>query len=689
MPRKGKGSKKTKARRSNVRHQIVANYWDTRIRAGKEARKAYLDQARATLDSLRSRHKLTFSGELKEQFINFSNGGSEISVPKPAQVLQSLSPHLNITDPHRRVVARSPDGVMIGLARVLEAYLNYTPSEADLPQETRRAVSDAIVRGRGFVLTQWDDILEVVTSRYVSSRNVLIDPDVEHIDDAQWVAYRRVEPLWAVKRRVEERNRKDKWRVKDLKANMAPDGDGDKDSRDTDVQGVAFSNDLVESWVIYSRMGSGFRGRDFNEGQEDSRRYDDGDDFVQLEVAPEHDIPLFEGDWDIPLYLDRGWPLEGLDLVDSVDQLWPESIEGLAAPLGVAIDQCASILMTSVKNRGRTVILGDAGLEVEKQRRIKQGGMAEYIPVKLAGAKAARSLKDHFHVVEFGSISPEVPNFLMWLTQEYETTTGVTAVLSGAPTSGAEDRSATKTQQRAQASGARVDDWRNKVRKWSSRVARNEAIYVRLELDDDEVADFVTPDQIGLFFPRVETPDGSVLPLRDFGGGMSVMSLLPDAAQFFEDPQQTAVALVQLWEAMQQSADAEVLMLVSQMGRGQEVAPGQFMPPEDLQVAPVTVEDVWRETSGITANEVMREFGYEIASGSMANMNKEKEMDLIQEQMQTVMPIALQTGSFDMANHLMRRYEDIHEVPQEDRLPPLQPPQPPPGAGPPEQGPPQ
>ena len=55
------------------------------------------------------------------------------------------------------------------------------------------------------------------------------------------------------------------------------------------------------------------------EDERKSKRRNDNEDFVRLEIVLDHHSPIFEGKWDVPLYLDKEWPITGADFLECVD----------------------------------------------------------------------------------------------------------------------------------------------------------------------------------------------------------------------------------------------------------------------------------------------------------------------------------------------------------------------------------
>jgi hypothetical protein len=91
----------------------------------------------------------------------------------------------------------------------------------------------------------------------------------------------------------------------------------------------------------------------------------------------------------------------------------------------------------------------------------------------------------------------------------------------------------------------------------------------------------------------------------------------------------------------------------------------------------VDVERVWMDTAGISAEELMRELSWDIATGSGLKLNKEQERANADKAMQTVLPVVLQAGDMNAANKLLDRADEAYDVPEEDRvqMAPMPPPQ--------------
>lgn len=639
---------------------MVARYWTGMIRAGLAVQEEYRRIAEQVEMFLRPNHDKFYEDDAtRVHFMDF-RGSAMAAVPKLAQMRNSLGPRLYHAKPVRTVKPQSKDGVMLGLARVLETYLNYTVRETKFVKQLRKSIDDGLVRGRGVLVQTWDDAREVVTSRRHSSLDVVFDPDYTEIEDAKWVAIRHHEPLWETKRRITE-----KWRTKDLKPI--------KTSTESTDEFAPKTADQVSYWVVLSKMGAGFRGM----RKEGEKSFADDKDFVRLEIVLDHKVPLDEGDWDVPFYLDADWPLSYVDFVEPIDRPHPDSIGGQVVPLQKGIDLLTSLKLAGVKNRERFVLAVDGRLKNETFEVLKSGTAADVLPVDVPSG--AGTLDQAIKPLDFGQGCAETALERQFLIDELETTTGVTAALHGGDTAGAKERSATASQQKQGAADARTADLWHKAEEFATDAARKEGLIVRLLLDAEEVEPFVSAEALALYYVHVEVPGGVPLPVRKLEGeGMpiSLQEISPAASDYFLDPAAAYEASVQLWAEMQISSDPRVIQLARAIGT--ELDEQQM--PIRIDVAPVDVKRVWQDTAGLSAKELMRELGYEIASGSGQKINKEAEQANADTMIQQLAPILAQMGDIEGLNKVMRIRDEAYDVPFDKRVelrpPPAPQPQP-------------
>ena len=671
MPRKKKyqESKRLEAEAASAkgrkdRDRLIAKFWSDRIRAGMKAKKDYEAVAAEVMDYFKSNHARLYEDPATRQHFMDFKGAATLSIPKIAQMRASLAPRLYLAKPVRTVTPMTDDGVLRGLALVARAYLNYTVRESKFPKQMRKATDDGLLRGRGLLQQTWDTVRQIITSVYVSSLDFIFDPDFDDIESARWIAIRYREPFWETERRIAE-----KWRLKDLdkRANGTDDTHAGKDDRRE--QPVACSNDVIEYWVVLSKMGAGFRGA----GMDEATRYTDTKDYCRLEIVLDHGVPIAEGDWDIPLYLDRDWPVSYWDPVETLDTGWPESIAGQVMPCQKGVDLYSSLNLTSCKNRNRLLMLVNAQVDKINQNQFRNGTSADMISVE---PPTGQRLADVIHVPQFGvGATLESAQERAFLLQEMEATTGVTNVLTGGEESTSKDRSATASQQRMTAADARVGDLKQKIEELATDTARKEAIAMRLLLDPEDVEKVVRPSAIALYYVKLEVAPGVVMPVRDTRdederkaeapGPLTIEEISPQASNYFDAPEQAWEAASALWADMQMSEDPRVIEIASQIGT--QIAEEDGLPVA-LTFDTVTVQRVWEDTAGISPEEMMREFSYEIATGSGQKVDKAAEQANADNLVQTALPAALGLGDMNAANQIMHVRDEAFDVPQEQRV---------------------
>ena len=689
MPR----SKKTKEqkRADTSRESQLAEFWSSRIAAGAALKTDYVDIAKRVKSYMKPTHAELFDDpKLADVFMSFDNSMA-VSVPTISKMKNSLAPRLYLPEPERTVSYRGSDNVLKGLARVLQTYLNYTARETTQARELRKTIDDGLVRGRGFLRQIWDPVRKLVTSVYLSSLDVVFDPDFIDPRDAQWIAIRHREPLWQVKERIPK-----KVLTKGLeKVCTVPETSNDRDKQDPKKDLPASTSRVVEWWEVLSRMGCGYRGLEF-EGDD----YTDDKDFVRLEVVVGHPRILSEGDWDVPLYLDREWPLSWCDFVELPDTQWPECVAGQVLSCQGAVDLYTSLKLNSIKQRERVVVACDDTMDKNTQNTLKNGSSSDFLPIKL---QPGRSLDSVVKVLDFGVGSPETQGERGFLLQEMETTMGSTQMVTGGNDSGAQDRSATASNLRNEATDTRIGDFKAKVAELYTDASRKEAVMIRLFLDEEDVARYVRPADLALFYVSVELADAPPMPVRKVGPGpgtendagddadakqetptgLTLQDVDPSLSTYFDSPQDAAMAMQQFWVNLQSSLETEIVQLRDALVQG-GIDPATGL-PTGLKVDVVTAERVWQDTSGMTAEEVLDELSYSIESGSGIKFNKDAERQNTDFLLQTLLPVVAQMGDIQGLNHLLSMRFDAYDVPQDKRFalnPPAPPPAPPGPAGP-------
>jgi hypothetical protein len=667
----------------SARHKWVADFWSGRIKDAMEARKTYDQTAEEVIKFLGPNHGHLFDDVRTKKFYGTFGGSAVVSVPKVAQMRNALGPRLYSAKPVRTVTPETQDGVMLGLARTLGAYLNYSVKETKFVKHLRKSIDDGLLRGRGFLRQYLDPVRGLVTSKYVASTDVVIDPDFNCIEDAMWIAWRTREPMWMVEERTTE-----KWRIKELNKPASVPGVEDEDEKKNDHGTVQ----MVSVWTVLSKMGAGFRAgpKHKDMGEPD---WDDSEDFVQLDIVQGHCTPLSEGPWDLPFYLDKDWPISYVDFVEPIDQLWPDSVFGQVLPLQKTIDLLTTSALSGCKNRDRLLVLGEASMDKSVKDVMRTGGPAEFAPVAVPSGK---KLADMFQVLDFGNGSERTAFEREYLTGEMEGATGVNTALTGAQDDSAKERSAAASQIKNSATETRTADMKERAEEIHTDAARKEAITAKLILSEDEIAPYVGSDKINLFYVALTLPGGTEIPVRDprtriareeavrkdpedRKAPLTLERVSPGASNYFESIEEAYEAALRVPEDIILSEDPRIIELGAAL-EIQKLAEDGL--PLSLQLAPVTVQRVWRDTAGMTTDEVFRELSYEIASGGGIKINQQAEQANADNLVQTTLPDVLAMGDIENANKIREISDNAYEVPQDQRIRFTAPPAPVPGDAP-------
>jgi hypothetical protein len=388
-------------------------------------------------------------------------------------------------------------------AQLMTAFLNATPGELNLRRECRRAITDALISGMGIV---WCELVETASgmlpgSFYVCSRDVLFDSDETELRDCRWVARRKRVPVWQAETMFG-------WPRGDLKGNAEGrtnqgwiDGGGrGQETRLTDEQ---TTNDQIEYWEIYSRMGLGGRLRGLNE--EAQAILDQLGQYVYLVVAKGVDYPLnvpphlFEWPpdqllaelqarlaWPIPTYkrARNPWPFAALWFHERTDCVYPQSHVMPAMSYQKAINWIYTYLLGRLRVASRTLMACPQGLDERVKEQILYGGDLELIELKTHDIEKFGDILRYIQVPE---VTAELWKVLSAVKHEFELATGVTELLQTGMTSQAM-RSATEAQVKQGLAQLRPDDMATMTEEWMGEMAANEAFAAELFLGPEDVA---------------------------------------------------------------------------------------------------------------------------------------------------------------------------------------------------------
>jgi hypothetical protein len=389
-------------------------------------------------------------------------------------------------------------------------FVNYVPRETNLFWETRNAIQEALVKGRGVV---WFELTEspngdIPAGFFDSVDNLLIDSDCVQMRDAAFIMRKRRRSKWAVAR---------EWDipVEDLPAQLQTDFSASVSKARGDT-GNERTEDIVEYYECWSRMGVGNKSFYADSTlKELERDLDALGDYVYLCICPGVPYPLnlhpkwFAGEdreqqlqercrWPLEFHDDiaNPWPVECLDFIPSIDTPWATSPLEAALPLQSFLDHAYSFLMGRTRAATRALVMAWKRLPQEAQDRLVNGGDLELL--LMDDPVDDESLKKYINIIQFEPLKSDLWRVIDMVSREFEKQTGMDPLLYGSSGS-AQSRSATEAKNRENHVTSRPSDFADIVEEWMSRIGRKIGVASRL---------YVGPETLGNLFrePIQEAP---------------------------------------------------------------------------------------------------------------------------------------------------------------------------------------
>ena len=407
-----------------------------------------------------------------------------------SESIRLFGPFLYQNNPHRTVTVRPwADSFIAQSAAVMDTYLNYAVTEYDAYANARRAVDQAVCWGRGIRwLGRHPKKPEIIASLSDDVRNFWDDPDAD-IPEERRIGYRqRIRPreeviaeypeaeaaLKSLPRHEGKDLRKDQW-----------DGGNTGDS----------GADMICYLEAYAIVGlyrfEGGKGiavaMQRNGVQPDDRPY--------KYLFTKEGKFVHACEWEVPLYLDGEWPWTELDFYDYPSSIWP--VSPLEPGLGYqrAINWLITLMMGRARKGFRLIgaiqSTAGEGLGATEEDQVLVGADVEFLKLAVGGG---RSINDF--IKEF-TPSWEWLNqgmqFLNLLEDKYNKATGKYEILYSG-TTGTQSRTATDAQVKDRNSQSRLEDMKDRIVKWETRIARKDALAARFLLTRQDIGKVLGPE---------------------------------------------------------------------------------------------------------------------------------------------------------------------------------------------------
>lgn len=368
-------------------------------------------------------------------------------------------------------------------ASVKTNYLNWLQRETDKKTESRRAITEALVAGVGYLETVIHQPpsgkIVMPRSRYLSWNDVVYDPDASYFEDVQWMAIRRCGPV----NKVEERFGYERGALKGQYQSYASQPSPKAKKEGKQYRGGK-SFDQLEYWEVFSK--NGFGDLLFDDATiPRAHQFDYSVLGPYCYIACARNIPqplnvpgmvLESGDeedllsriqWPIPFwYDDGGWPVSRLGFYEKPNCIWPISLFKPAIGELRFVNWCLSFLADKVAATCGTYvgILKEAGVEIQRQIA---GKHAPFSVIEIATA-LGKPLDQIVSFLQAPNFSIDIWKMVAEVMVLIDKRTGLTELMYGLQAT--QDRSATATNIKQGNNSIRPDDMASRVEDWLSEV---------------------------------------------------------------------------------------------------------------------------------------------------------------------------------------------------------------------------
>lgn len=398
-------------------------------------------------------------------------------------------------------------------AKLLEAYLNWTPVELDLKRQARKVVNEAMIKGAGVFWTELNVVdvsgdssnppMRTIGSFYDTVDNLLIDPDFDNEDDMLWCAKKCVRPLAEVAETygipVDELQRH--FENDSPRLHREPK---EKKKRDT-------TNQLITFYKIWSKTGMGDRLKDApkdNKGVFDPLgRYCylvicEGVPYplnvppavMQEPVDEQTGLPpslLTRVAWPIPFYAEpNGWPFTMLAFHRKPGYAWPVSHIRPAIGELRLLNWCFSFLATRIATSCETIVAVQKAADQTLKDQLLAPSEAGFKIVELSEL-LGRRIEDVVSIFQMPQVTKDLWDIISAILDEFAKRTGLSELAYGYTRSSF--RSAAEATIKNENISIRPDNMSNELEDCMSLLARREALAARWLLEPEDIAPVLGP----------------------------------------------------------------------------------------------------------------------------------------------------------------------------------------------------
>lgn len=399
-------------------------------------------------------------------------------------------------------------------------YGNWLQVEGRKKEESRFAITEAIVKGMGVLWTEMHQPvgsqIKYPRSSFVSVDRLVVDPDATHHRGIQWIALKHVAPVHVVEQRfgLTPGSLKGHMQSTDQQTTMV----GQQEA----AKGKGQSFDLIEYWDVYSKAGFGERLQKSPVMKSDIDTSMFGD-FCRIVVAkgcpyplnlapdsPAMQDPMSAVEWPIPFWMDGGWPYSELSFYRDTNSVWPVSLAKNGIGYLRFINWCISFLADKVAASSSTYIaMAKAYAKDMRDQMATQQGPLKILEIENA---AGKSINEIVSILKSPDADYNAWKMIDEAGERFDKCTGLTDVLYAA-TGGM--RTATEADVKQKNASIRPDDMAASTDDWLTEVARKEIQAMLWSCGPEDVAPIIGEQATyDLFQYMAMTPPDAIA--RDF-----------------------------------------------------------------------------------------------------------------------------------------------------------------------------
>lgn len=398
-----------------------------------------------------------------------------------SEAIRLFGPFLYQQNPHRTVQTRPwASESMVGNADVMGIYLNHALAEYDSYSNARRCIDQAVVWGRAVRWTgKHPKKKNIICSLYDDVRNFYDDPDADIPEERRIVMRERTRPRSDL---VAE------YPSCEPQIKLIPKQDDSARHHDSaDGSSADSGADMVTYIEAYAIVGL----NEFKSGKsvyDSAMRMEEDIDRPMKYLFTRSGIFVCADNWEVPFYIDGEWPVSELDFYDYPGSIYPVSPLEPGLNYQRAINWLSTLMMgrmrRSMRQIGAIASTAGEGLADTAQDQVLMGADIEMLLLQVSGG---RSLKDFLHEYNpsFEWMTQGM-NMLARLEDRYNKSTGKYDILYYGATS-TQSRTATDAQMKDRNSRSRLDDMRDRIIKWETRIARKDALAARFLLKPEDI----------------------------------------------------------------------------------------------------------------------------------------------------------------------------------------------------------